>query len=185
MLKPTSTAPPSTPSAPEPDDQKLADGVALVNVDGDSPTVSPTVRRYRPHARPGRTRQVRLRYSELEYDTVARAAHAAGLTTTGYVAEAALAAAAGAEPPTSAPWRAALSELMQARAQVRRIGLNINQASRVLNSTDEQPVWLEHALAMTERAIVGLDDAATVVAGHDRRSRSRPPAQPSQMDGPA
>lgn len=169
MLKPTTTAPPSTPSAPEVDGQKLADRIELDDVDRDSPTVPPTVGRYRPHARPGRTRQVRLRYSQLEYETVTRAAKGAGLTTTGYVAEAALAAAAGAEPPTSAPWRAALTELMQARAQVRRIGLNINQAARVLNATGEPAIWLEQALAMAESAVIRLDDAATVVTGMAHR----------------
>jgi hypothetical protein len=144
--------------------------------------VSPTVGRYRPHARPGRNRQVRLRYSGQEYETVARAAHAAGLTTTGY-AEAAFAAAAATEPPTSAPWRADLTELMAARAQVRRIGLNINQAARALNATGEPPIWLEHALNLTERAVTRLDDAATLVADLARRPRSRTPSQPSQMDG--
>ncbi len=175
MLKPTTTAPPSTPSAPGVNGQKLADGDLLNEVDSDSPTVSATVGRYRPHARPGRRRQVRLRYSDHEYETVTRAAQAAGLTTTGYVAEAALAAAAGAEPPTSAPWRAALTELMAARSQVRRVGLNINQAAQVVNATGEPPVWLEHALALTERAIVGLDDAATVVADLARRPHSPAP----------
>lgn len=63
------------------------------------------VGRYRPHAASGRSRQVRLRYTDDEYATVARAAHAAGLTTTGYVAEAALAAANSLEPPRDAPWR--------------------------------------------------------------------------------
>jgi hypothetical protein len=180
MLKPTSTAPPSTPAAPEPDDQKIGDGVPVVD-DRDSSALSPTVGRYRPHARPGRTRQVRLRYTSQEYQAVARAANAAGLTTTGYVAEAALAAAAGAEPPVGTPWREALTELMAARAQVRRIGLNINQATRVLNATGEQPVWLEQALAMAEQAVIRLDDAATDVADTARRHRLVHPRRPHKL----
>lgn len=170
MLKPTSTPPPVTPSAPEVDAREFGDDGSDGFVDV-SPAAAGRAGRYRPHARPGRTRQVRLRYTQLEYETVARAARAAGLATTGYVAEAALAAATGAEPPTSAPWREALTELMAARGQVRRMGLNINQATRVLNATGEQPVWLEHALNLTERAVTRLDDAATVVAGLDRRPR--------------
>ena len=169
MLKPTTTAPPWTPAAPEVDTRKFGDDGSN-GVVPDSPGAG-RAGRYRAHAQPGRTRQVRLRYSDQEYETVAGAADAAGLTTTGYVAEAALAAAAGAEPPTSAPWRDALIELIAARAQVRRIGLNINQAARVLNTTGDPPVWLEHAVAMTERAIVGLDDAATVIAGLARPHR--------------
>lgn len=145
----------------------------------------PRVGRYRPHAQSGRPRQVRLRYTDQEYATVERAAHVAGLTSTGYVAEAALAAAAGGEPTTSAPWRDALTELMQARAQVRRIGLNINQAARALNVAGEPPVWLEYALALTERAVTGLDEAATAVADCARGPRSptashRPPTQAGQ-----
>lgn len=171
MLNPTTTAAPSTLAAPEPDGQKIGDGVALDEVDRDSPALSPPVGRYRPHARPGRRRQVRLRYSDQEYETVTRAAHAVGLATTGYVADAALAAAAGVETPTSAPWRTALTELMQARAQSAGSGRITTKPPESSTPTGEQPVWLEHALAMTERGIVGLDDAATAIAGLARPHR--------------
>jgi hypothetical protein len=69
------------------------------------------------------------------------------------------------------PAREAALEL--ASKQVRRIGLNVNQAARVLNATGEPPVWLEQALAMTERAVTRLDDAATAVADVARQHRPR------------
>jgi len=130
------------------------------------PATAPGLRvgRYRPHAPTGRSRQVRLRYTDDEYATIARAAQSAGLTPTGYVAEAALAAANSQEPPRDAPWRTALIELMAARTQVRRIGVNINQAARALNANGEASVWLEHALAMTDRSMTRVDDAAAAVA---------------------
>lgn len=138
---------------------------------------------YRPHTKPGRPRQVRLRYTDEEYAAVERAAYAAGLTPTGYVAEAALAAAASVEPPRFTPWRSTLVELMDARNQVRRIGVNINQVARALNATGEPPTWIEHALEMTSRSLRRVDDAAATVSALAKRdsaarSRARRPPTP-------
>ena len=130
--------------------------------------------RDRNHHRPGRPRQIKVRYTHEEYATIAGAARDTGLTPTGYVAETALATANNTQTPSTAPWRTALLELIQARTQVRRIGTNINQAAAAINATGEPPPWLEHALAITNRAVSRLDDAATAVtdvARHDRTSR--------------
>ena len=130
--------------------------------------------RDRNHLRPGRPRQMHLRYTHEEYATIAGAARDAGLTPTGYVAEAALAAATNTQTPSTAPWRTALLELIEARTQVRRIGTNINQAAAAINATGEPPAWLQHALAMTNKAVRRLDEAATAVtdvARHDRAVR--------------
>ena len=96
----------------------------------------------RPHGI-RRTRRITVTYTDEEFAFVAAASQAAGLTPTGYVAEAAVAAAGDGEPPGTSPWRLALFELMDARSRVRRIGVNINQAARVLNATGDAPVWLE------------------------------------------
>ena len=76
-------------------------------------TASATSRRApgrdRNHHRPGRPRQMHLRYTHEEYATIAGAARDAGLTPTGYVAEAALAAANNTQTPSTAPWRTAAS----------------------------------------------------------------------------
>ena len=116
-----------------------------------------------------------LRYTAEEFTAIEQAARDAGLTPTGYAAEAALAAAAGTDAPSTAPWRSALLELMDARGQVRRIGININQAARAINATGEPPVWIENALAITTRAVTRVDEAAaavSAVAGRDRTRKS-------------
>ncbi len=95
--------------------------------------------RDRAHVQPGRPRQVKLRYSEEEFAAVADAAQAAGLTPTGYAAEAALAAAQGLKAPSAAPLREALLELMAARGQVRRFDVNVNQAVRELTPRARRP----------------------------------------------
>jgi uncharacterized protein (DUF1778 family) len=63
--------------------------------------------------------RVNVCLSDSEYRAVADAAHAAGLTPTGFVAEAVLATARGDESPPAAERRQVVLELMQARAQLR------------------------------------------------------------------
>lgn len=127
--------------------------------------------RDRRHLTPGRPRQVKLRYTDAEYAAVADAAHLAGLTPTGYAAEAALAAARHTTPPSTAPWRLALAELMAARGQVRRFASNVNQAARALNALGEAPEWLDRAVTVTNRAVAQVDEAAVAVAAAARADR--------------
>ena len=101
-----------------------------------------------------------LRCTDDEFDQLAAAARRSGLTTSGYAAEAAIAAALGSQPPRSEPWREALAEVMAARAQVRRFGSNVNQAVRALNATGEAPEWLDRSVALTGNAVAELDRAA-------------------------
>jgi ABC-type transporter Mla subunit MlaD len=53
-----------------------------------------------------------------------------------------------------------LAELLDARAQVRRFGNNVNQAVRVLNATGEPPEALARAVDVTARAVADLDRVA-------------------------
>jgi hypothetical protein len=106
-----------------------------------------------------------LRLSESEFADLMEAAVDAGLTPSGYAAEAALATARATRPPAAQPWRAALGEVMAARTQVRRFGVNVNQAVRVLHATGEAPAWLQDAVASTERAVQSLDEAAAGLTG--------------------
>ena len=122
--------------------------------------------RDRAHLAPGRCRQVKLRYSEEEYRAIATAARRSGLTPSGYAAEAELAAARCSDPPSAGPWREALTEVMTARAQVRRFGVNVNQAVRALNATGEAPEWLDRAVALTASAVVRLDATAEELTKH-------------------
>ena len=48
---------------------------------------------------------------------------------------------------------------MQARAQLRRYGNNINQAARVLNAGGQPPEWLTHAVALTNGVVEHIDEA--------------------------
>jgi hypothetical protein len=114
--------------------------------------------------RPGRTRRITIAYDHDEYTAITAAARAAGLTPTGYTAEAALAAATSTAPPMAQPLREALLELIAARTQVRRFGINVNQAVRELNTTGEPPEWLANAVALTNRAVTRLDQATTRIA---------------------
>ena len=120
-------------------------------------------RTHRTH-RPGRTQRITIAYDQDEFCAVRVAAAAAGLTPTGYVAEAALAAAIDQLPPRVEPLREVLLELMAARTQVRRFGVNVNQAVRELNTTGTAPEWLSNAVALTSRAVRRIDGAATQVA---------------------
>jgi hypothetical protein len=118
-----------------------------------------------------------LRYTEAEYAAVANAAGCAGLTPSGYAAEAALAAACGADGPVLRPERAALAELVRARVQVRKLGTNVNQAVRQLNAIGEAPAWLDDAVTVATRAVAELEAAATAMATETRRQPAavRPP----------
>jgi hypothetical protein len=116
--------------------------------------------RDRDHLASGRRRRLFLRLDEDEYADIAEGARRAGLTPTGYAAEAALAAARGGRAPRQEPWREALAELIAARTQVRRFGTNVNQAIRALNVTGEPPEALVRAVTVTTIAVQRLDDAA-------------------------
>lgn len=120
--------------------------------------------RDRRHSFPGRRHSILLRCTDEEYADLTAAAARSGLTPSGYAAEAAVAAARDNAPPASEPWREALNEVMQARAQVRRFGTNVNQAVRALNATGEPPEWLARAVTFTTSAVQQLDQAATVLA---------------------
>jgi hypothetical protein len=114
---------------------------------------------------------VNLRLSEEEHAALLDAAGVAGLTPAGFAAEAALAAARGEAMPQYRALRSLLVELMAARTQVRRYGVNVNRAVAQLNATGEAPGWLERAAAGADRGVARLDAAAGEVAAVVRRRR--------------
>ena len=149
--------------------------------------------RHRQHVFPGRGNVVKVLYSDDERSIVVQAAELTGLRTSGFVAAAALLFAQGllhgaegpvasgageqsmsAEPPVLAgrpvvvAWsagadQALLEELMRARLALRRYGVNVNQAVAALNSGGEVPVWLEQAVAGSERAVARVDEATAAL----------------------
>jgi hypothetical protein len=93
-----------------------------------------------------------LRLSTNEHQDLVAAAGRAGLTPTGYAAQAALAAARGSQPPGSVLLREALAEVMTARTQVCRFATNVNQAVAALHTVGSPPLWLAEAVQVTTRA---------------------------------
>jgi hypothetical protein len=104
-----------------------------------------------------------LRYNEDEYAAVCQAAQKVGLTPTGYAALVALAAATDKPPPRADPLRDALAELIVARLQVRRFGVNVNQAVVALHATGQAPPGLASATALASRAVARVDEAAAAI----------------------
>ncbi|WP_344515358.1 hypothetical protein [Dactylosporangium maewongense] len=126
--------------------------------------------RDRTHLFPGRPRRIAPTYTEQEMADIAAAAAAAGLTPTGFVGEAGLAAARGEQPMTLG--RETLAqlqvELFDARVAVGRIGTNLNQGITALNATGDAPAWLVRAAALCEQRMRRVDD---VIARIDRALR--------------
>lgn len=118
----------------------------------------------RRHVQPGRRHRLYVRLTDDERAVLAEAAERAGMTPTGYCAEAALAAATGqtgAGPEVE--WeelRETVAELFAVRTAVGRFATNVNQAVTVLHSTGAPPVWLADAVRLTSRAIERIDTAA-------------------------
>jgi hypothetical protein len=116
---------------------------------------------------------VSLRLSEEEHAVLLAASATLGLTPAGFAAEAALAAARGEGVPDHAALRAALVELMAARTQVRRYGVNVNQAVLRLHAGEPAPRWLAGAVERAARAVARVDAVAAELAGILRRRGAR------------
>ncbi|WP_031054755.1 plasmid mobilization protein [Streptomyces ochraceiscleroticus] len=110
-----------------------------------------------------RVRSVRLTADELA--AVQRAAATMGLRVAGFLADAAVAVARAQEGPQS--WlmnqRTLVEELMNASAHLARVGNNLNQVARVLNSGG-QTSYAQDAIARVLRAAARVEVAATEIA---------------------
>jgi len=134
----------------------------------------PGTSRRTPNATP-RNRQVFVRLSDGEYGDLAAAAHRAQLTTTSFVAEAALTAARNLPSPADPAAgisRAELAELQRelfaARAEIGRVGNNLNQAAKILNKLGRAPTWLDETVAHCDATLAHIDDVASEI---DRQLR--------------
>ncbi|SOE32547.1 mobilisation protein (MobC) [Streptomyces sp. OK228] len=128
---------------------------------------SPATPRTRPRLRQSvhrdQVRSVRLTHDELEL--VKRAAESVGLKTAGFLADAAVAVAQAQGGPQ--PWlldqRGRVEELMAASAQLARVGNNLNQVARILNSGG-QVEYADDAVARVLRAADRVEAAAIEIA---------------------
>lgn len=112
------------------------------------------------------------RFDEGEWAAIGAAAARSGLTATGFVASAAVAAARGTQPPGS-PVREALHELMAARTAVNVVGGLVNQIARAVHVAGlagedldvDLGVQLSRASAAVTRTAARVDEAASMVQG--------------------
>ena len=119
--------------------------------------------RKRQHRSAPRRKKLLVAYTEDEYAGIVAAANRADLSPTAYVGSAALAAAVGMEAP-GAPLREAMSELMQARSAVNRIGGAVNKlAAKALAGGDVTTAELLAAADATSRSVARVQAAAAVV----------------------
>lgn len=105
------------------------------------------------------------RFSRAEWELVAAAAGARGLAVNAWLAETAMRAARAECRPLPADWRQVLAELIQARAEVRRVGRLLEQTIRVDGQADASATP-EEILATVRRVVNELDTLT-------RRARER------------
>jgi uncharacterized protein (DUF1778 family) len=142
---------------------------------GTIPRVTARSRRY---ASPGRDHRTHVRFTADEYTELADAAARAGLTTTGYVGEAALAAARGVtatgEVDTGGITRAELAALQRELFAARTA---LIQAAAELRGTPAG-FGVDDAVASCVRSVAALD--AVVARIHRQLQRSTSPAGDEQ-----
>lgn len=127
---------------------------------GGAPVTRPRGRD-RTHQGPGRPHRLNARLSDSELAEIETAAAAVGMTPTGFLTEAGLAAARGSASRSLDPVRETLArlevELFDARVAVGRIGTNLNQAVAALNATGLVPAWLERVAWLCEQRMMRVD----------------------------
>lgn len=119
--------------------------------------------RNRSHDGPQRGERIRLRLSSEELAALATAAHAAGLTVSGYAADALVAVVTGDATPSVEPLRSALADLLDARSQLRRLAANVHLAVESTHQNGQPPSWLEAAVRDAATAVRRVDEAAAAV----------------------
>ncbi|MFK0160695.1 plasmid mobilization protein [Streptomyces sp. NPDC090493] len=125
---------------------------------------APRARRRERRADNPRTHRVNLAYNDAELAIIHTAAAVAGLKPAAYAARAALAVAKDEVSPAPVDEKERLRMLADARVAVDRIGTNLNQITRVLNSDGrETPERFDAVLERVERAVRRLDEATIAV----------------------
>ncbi|MGH3379480.1 MAG: plasmid mobilization protein [Mycobacterium sp.] len=124
-------------------------------------------RRRRNESAPRRRKVGPLKLNDEEYAALTLAAEKAGLSRGAYATAAAVAVARGDLVPLPADDRDRLRALMDARAQLRKVGGNLNQVAVKLN-TDQDAPELAAVLRLVERAVLRIDENVAVLLGRDR-----------------
>lgn len=125
---------------------------------------APRARRRERRSDNPRSYRVNLAYNDTELAIIHTAAALAGLKPAAYAARAALAVAKEEVSPAPVDEKERLRMLGDARVAVDRIGTNLNQIARVLNSEGvETPERFDAVLERVERAVRTLDEATIAV----------------------
>ena len=95
-------------------------------------------RRRRPRQPVKRPRTIRFALTDEEFTQVVAAADRVGLAKGAFAAQATLAIARSGTTPSESPLHEALGEFIRAAGQVRRIGVNLNQAVAKFNATGQR-----------------------------------------------
>jgi hypothetical protein len=105
---------------------------------------------------------VSLRVSEAEFAALAREAATAGLTLSGYLAQAVLAIAGAAPSPAADPRRVLLAGVLQASADMHHLAERMPRAVEGDGGLDGGGVGLDRVTAQAVRATLDRLDEATV-----------------------
>ena len=129
-----------------------------------APTSAGDRGRDRSHAGAPRLRRVSLRVSEAEFAALAHEAATAGLTLSGYLAQAALAVAGAAPSPTADLQRVLLAAVLRASADVHHLADRMPRAMEGGGDGDLSggSVVLNRVTARAVRATLDRLDEATV-----------------------
>jgi len=139
----------------------------MAEVDASTAAEAAAGRRHRNESAPRRLRVGPLVFNDEEYAALTLAAEKAGRSRGAYATAAAVAVARGDLVPLPADDRDRLRALMDARAQLRKIGGNLNQVAVKLN-TDQDAPELATVLRLVERAVLRIDENVAVLLGRDR-----------------
>lgn len=143
---------------------RLMDGAggAATGLRADRPDKRPGTQRRRRG--PGRRREVTVRLDDVEWELLATAAGIEGTALAAYMALAAVGVARGEVTPIPSSTAELLRELADARRQVQRFGVLVNQAVAKLQATGEPAPALGDAVAICARAVSRLDEAVVRVS---------------------
>ncbi|PNV30925.1 hypothetical protein C1708_33150 [Streptomyces sp. DH-12] len=132
---------------------------------------APVRRRGREPGGP-RSHRLKISYNDAELAIVQAAADRENQALAAWVGEVSLTVATERVVPVSADAKRVLQELIQTRAQLRRVGNNLNQVAHVLNAQGEvTDAQVKAVLALVNETVRHVD-AATLQVMRERRPRS-------------
>lgn len=134
------------------------------------PGAAPVRRRGREPGGP-RSHRLKVSYNDAELAIVQAAADRENQALAAWVGEVSLAVATERVVPVSADAKKVLQELIQTRAQLRRVGNNLNQVAYTLNAEGEMTdAQVKAVLALVNQTVRRVDEA-TLQVMRERRPR--------------